>query len=163
MSPITLPVEKRTDPVDSPDGTRGLNWRVGRWIPWSEIDITQQTRGGPGGQHSNRSATAIDLRWSPASSRAFSEQESEYLVQRLSSKLDGKGRLRLVASDERSAARNRELALSRLANLVREAMRRAAPRKATRPTRASKERRLTQKKQKSQLKRDRSRRPDLDS
>lgn len=144
--------------MESPDGTRGLNWRDGRWIPWSEIEITQQTRGGPGGQHANRSATAIDLRWKPGSSCAFSPEEMQELVAHLSSRLDGHGKLRILASDERSAARNRELALERLAQMVQEGLRPRRTRKPTRPTRSSDEKRLVQKKKRARLKKDRSRR-----
>ncbi|MEE2855811.1 MAG: alternative ribosome rescue aminoacyl-tRNA hydrolase ArfB [Planctomycetota bacterium] len=144
--------------MESPDGTRGLNWRAGRWIPWSEISITQKTSGGPGGQHANRSATAIDLRWKPASSCAFSPEEIVELVEHLSSRLDGDGKIRIVASDERSAARNRELALERLAQMVQEGLRPRRTRKPTRPTRSSDEKRLLQKKQRARLKKDRRRR-----
>ncbi len=144
--------------MESPDGTRGLNWRDGRWIPWSEIEITQQTRGGPGGQHANRSATAIDLRWKPDSSCAFSPEEMQELVAHLSSRLDGHGKLRILASDERSAARNRGLALERLAQMIEEGLRPRRTRKPTRPTRSSEEKRLVQKKQRARLKKDRSRR-----
>jgi ribosome-associated protein len=143
--------------MESPDGTRGLNWRDGRWIPWSEIEITQQTRGGPGGQHANRSATAIDLRWKPDSSCAFSPEELQELVAHLSSRLDGHGKLRILASDERSAARNRGLALERLAQMIEEGLRPRRTRKPTRPTRSSDEKRLVQKKKRATLKKDRSR------
>ena len=143
--------------MESPDGTRGLNWRDGRWIPWSEIEIKQQTRGGPGGQHANRSATAIDLRWKPENSCAFSPEEMQELVAHLSSRLDGHGKLRILASDERSAARNRELALERLAQMVQEGLRPRRTRKPTRPTRSSDEKRLLEKKQRARLKKDRSR------
>lgn len=145
--------------MESPDGSRGLQWRSERWIPWAEIDISQQTRGGPGGQHANRSATAIDLRWSPVDSSAFSESEQQRLISALSSRIDGEGRIRIVASDERSAARNRQLALKRLSMLVSDALRPRRPRRPTKPTRSSREKRIQQKKNRSQIKKDR-RKPD---
>jgi len=145
--------------MESPDGSRGLQWRSERWIPWAEIHISQQTRGGPGGQHANRSATAIDLRWSPVDSSAFPESEQQRLISALSSRIDGEGRIRIVASDERSAARNRQLALKRLSMLVSDALRPRRPRRPTKPTRSSREKRIQQKKNRSQLKKDR-RKPD---
>ncbi|MGE4619662.1 MAG: alternative ribosome rescue aminoacyl-tRNA hydrolase ArfB [Planctomycetota bacterium] len=141
--------------MESPDGSRGLLWRSGRWIPWTEIEISQQTRGGPGGQHANRSATAIDLRWSPLSSQAFSTSEQQRLTESLESKIDNDGRIRILASDERSAARNKELALKRLTLMVAEALRPRRPRRPTKPTRSSREKRIQQKKNRSQIKKDR--------
>ena len=147
--------------MESPDGSKGLLWRAERWIPWSEIEITQQTRGGPGGQHANRSATAIDLRWSPVNSSAFGEVEQQRLIRALSSRIDNEGRIRIVASDERSATRNRELALKRLGALISDALRPRRVRRPTRPTRSSREKRIQQKKNRSQLKKDR-RKPKTD-
>ena len=141
--------------MESPDGSRGLMWRSDRWIPWAEIDISQLTRGGPGGQHANRSATAIDLRWSPVNSNAFSEAEQQRLICAISSRIDGEGRIRIVASDERSAARNRQLALKRLSMMVSDALRPRRPRRPTKPTKSSREKRIQQKKNRSQLKKDR--------
>ncbi|MEE2882883.1 MAG: alternative ribosome rescue aminoacyl-tRNA hydrolase ArfB [Planctomycetota bacterium] len=141
--------------MESPDGSKGLPWRTDRWIPWSEIEITQQTRGGPGGQHANRSATAIDLRWSPVNSGAFEKAEQQRLIRALSSRIDSDGRIRIVASDERSATRNRQLALKRLSALVSDALKPRIARRATKPTRSSREKRIQQKKNRSQLKKDR--------
>ncbi|MEC9476856.1 MAG: alternative ribosome rescue aminoacyl-tRNA hydrolase ArfB [Planctomycetota bacterium] len=147
--------------MESPDGSRGLCWRSDRWIPWSEIEISQQTRGGPGGQHANRSATAIDLRWSPVQSGAFEQAEQQRLIRALSSRIDGEGKIRILASDERSAARNRELALKRLSLLISDALRPRRVRRPTRPTRSSREKRIQQKKNRSQLKKNR-RKPGTD-
>jgi ribosome-associated protein len=61
--------------------------------------------------------------------------------------------LRAVAQDERSQWRNRELALERFAEALREALRVERPRRATRPTRSAVEKRLDQKRRRSQTKR----------
>ncbi len=141
--------------MESPDGSRGLLWREGRWIPWNEIQLRQQTRGGPGGQHSNRSATAVELRWSVMESHALNDFEKDLLTSNSSSKLDKDGILRIVASEERSAARNRDRALERLAEWLATALHRKKARTPTKPTKASKNRRLDEKKKRSQLKRGR--------
>ena len=143
--------------MEAPDQTRGLNWRVGRWISWAEIEISQQTRGGPGGQHANRSATAIDLRWTPSASHAFSPDEQEQLAARIAHRIDGHGKIRILASEERSATRNRDIALQRLAELIREALKPRRSRRATQPTRNSQEKRLIDKKNRSRRKQERSR------
>lgn len=143
--------------MEAPDQTRGLNWRVGRWISWTEIEISQQTRGGPGGQHANRSATAIDLRWTPSASHAFSPDELEQLAARIAHRIDGHGKIRILASEERSATRNRDIALQRLAELIREALKPRRSRRATQPTRNSQEKRLVDKKNRSRRKQERGR------
>lgn len=141
--------------MESPDGSRGLQWRENRWIPWSEIQLKQQTRGGPGGQHSNRSATAVEIRWSIRDSHALSAQEKETLLASAATRLDGQGNLRIIASEERSASRNRERALERLAEWLELSLRRKKSRTATRPTQSSRRKRLDQKKRRSQVKKDR--------
>lgn len=130
-------------------------------IPMAEITLRASRAGGPGGQHVNTSSSRIEAVWSVRSSRALSEAQRALLLQRLASRLDGKGQLRVVAQEHRSQLRNREAALARLGDVVRRALVVRRPRKATRPTRASEERRLTQKRQRSAVKRDRGRpRPD---
>jgi ribosome-associated protein len=68
--------------------------------------------------------------------------------------------VRAVAQDERSQWRNRELALERLAETLREALRVQRPRRATRPTKAAVERRLDEKRRRGQTKRMRRPPPD---
>ena len=76
-------------------------------------------------------------------------------------RLDAEGRLRVVASEQRSQPQNRDLAVSRLRDLLAEALRPdPPPRRPTRPTKASAERRLAAKRARGRLKRDRSTVPD---
>lgn len=130
-------------------------------IPMAEIEIRASRAGGPGGQHVNTSASRIEAVWSVASSRALSDDQRSRLLEKLSSRLDATGRLRVVAQEHRSQLRNREAALERLGEVVRRALVVPRTRKKTRPTRASKERRLTQKRQRGSLKQAR-RRPQPD-
>jgi ribosome-associated protein len=69
--------------------------------------------------------------------------------------------LRAIAQDERSQWRNRELAIERLVEALREALRVPRRRRPTKPTRAAVERRLEQKRRRSKVKRQR-REPDAD-
>jgi ribosome-associated protein len=153
IAPYPAPWERNS--MESPDGSRGLLWRENRWIPWSEIDLKQQTRGGPGGQHSNRSATAVEIRWSIRDSRALNEMEKALLFDQASTRLDRQGTLRIIASEERSAARNRERALERLAEWLEVSLRKKKKRTPTRPTSSSLRKRLDEKKRRSQVKKDR--------
>jgi ribosome-associated protein len=91
------------------------------------------------------------------SSPAVTEEQRAQLLARLSSRLDGDGRLRVVASESRSQLRNREAATERLRELVASALAVRKPRKRTKPSRAAKAARLETKRRRSALKRDRRR------
>lgn len=127
-------------------------------IPRDELEIRASRSGGPGGQHVNVTSSRIEVRWTPASSRAFSPDEKERLIRRLASRLDGEGRIRVTASDTRSQLQNRELAEKRLAALVAKALVVPKKRVATKPSRAAKERRIQEKKRRGERKRERGRR-----
>jgi ribosome-associated protein len=124
-------------------------------IPRSEIQYRASRSGGPGGQHVNTSSTRIELLWDLQGSRAVSEEQRDRLRQKLSSRLDADGMVRVVASDRRSQAQNRQAADERFAALVRHALHVPKKRRATKPTKASKERRLSEKKRHSDKKRNR--------
>jgi ribosome-associated protein len=120
-------------------------------IPAAELDWRYDTPGGPGGQHANRAATRVELTWDLSASAVAPAR----LVQKLGPTVV------VTASDSRSQARNRDLALERLRTLVGEAMKPERPRRKTKPTRASKERRVESKRRRSEVKRNRGRvRPD---
>jgi ribosome-associated protein len=93
--------------------------------------------------------------WDVAGSPSLPPDLKNRLLTRLASRLDTRGRLRVVAADSRSQARNRDAALERLRALVAEALRPRKPRKPTRPTAASRERRLREKQRRGQRKRER--------
>lgn len=115
-------------------------------IPRSEFEVRFSTSGGPGGQHANRSATRVEVRFDIESSRSLSDAQRDRLVDRLGPVV------RVVVDDERSQLRNRALAEQRLAERLAAALRVERPRRNTRPTRGSVERRLTGKKKRSQTK-----------
>lgn len=124
-------------------------------LPLAELDYRATRSGGPGGQHVNTSSTRIEVWWSVRDSAALSEEQRARLLERLASRLDGEGRLRVVASESRSQLRNREAATERLRRLVASALVVRKPRKRTKPTRASKAARLEAKRRRSAVKRDR--------
>jgi ribosome-associated protein len=127
-------------------------------IPRDELEIRASRSGGPGGQHVNVTSSRIEVRWTPASSRALSPDEKERVIRRLASRLDGEGRIRVTASETRSQLQNRELAEKRLAALVAKALVVPKKRVATKPSRAAKERRIQEKKMRGERKRQRGRR-----
>ena len=125
------------------------------FLPLVELDYRATRSGGPGGQHVNTSSTRIEVWWDVRSSLALTEDQRARLLERLSRRLDGEGRLRVVASESRSQLRNREAATERLRELVASALAVPKPRKRTRPSRAAKAARLEAKRRRSALKRDR--------
>lgn len=129
-------------------------------IPRSELEYRATRSGGPGGQHVNTSSTRIELLWDLSGSQAISDEQRERLRVKLGSRLDGDGRVRVVASDHRSQRQNRHEADERLAALVKYALHVPKKRRPTKPTRAAKEKRLAEKKRRSEIKRER--RVDLD-
>jgi ribosome-associated protein len=131
-------------------------------IPADEIRLTHSTSGGPGGQHANKAATRVELRWDVAGSRALGPRQRDRLLHRLGSRIDGSGVLRLSSDRYRSQLRNREDVTERLAALVANALKPERRRVATAPSRAAQERRLQEKKRRSALKRARRARPDDD-
>jgi ribosome-associated protein len=115
--------------------------RVGRElaIPLSEITLRTSRSSGPGGQHANVTASRVEASFDVLASRALSEAQRARVLARAGE------RVVAVAQDERSQARNRELALERLAERLERALAVPRTRRATRPTTAARERRLTDK------------------
>jgi ribosome-associated protein len=124
-------------------------------IPRSELQYKASRAGGAGGQHVNTSSTRIELLWDLPRSVAVTDEERERLRSKLAARLDSDGMVRVVASDRRSQAQNRQAADERLVGLVKHALAIAKKRRPTKPTRSSKEKRLAEKKRHSEKKRDR--------
>ena len=142
--------------VESPTPEeRGLRVNPRVLIPARELVVRATKSGGPGGQHVNTSSTRVELTWNVRASPALTDADRLRLEHTLAGKLDRHGWIRVVASDTRSQAQNRVLAMERLAALLRKALVVRRPRKRTRPTRGAVEARLTEKKQHSARKRDR--------
>jgi len=118
-------------------------------IPLSEISLRTSRSSGPGGQHANVTASRVEAVFDVASSPTLSDSQRARLLERAGE------RVVAVAQDARSQARNRELALERLAERLGLALERERPRHATRPSAAERERRLTEKRRVSQRKHDR--------
>lgn len=124
-------------------------------IPWRELAFHASRAGGPGGQHVNKTASRVELRWNVVDSPSLSSDQRSLLLQRLRRRLDKAGRIRVVSEEHRSQARNREAAVARFSRLLQAALHVPRARKATRPTAASVEKRIAAKKQRSARKADR--------
>jgi ribosome-associated protein len=116
-------------------------------LPLAEVELRTSRSSGPGGQHAQKSETRVEAVFDVEASQALSAAQKRRVLAKA-------GRtIRAVAQDERSQSRNRELALERLAERLREALRVERRRVPTEPSRASVERRLEAKRRRSATKR----------
>ncbi len=120
--------------------------------PSAEIEFRASRAGGPGGQHVNRRETRIEARWNVLKSASISEAERARILAKLGARIGKDGVLRVVAEAERSQYRNKELATSRLQELVAAALKVPRQRKPTRPSRSAKQERLREKKRRGEIK-----------
>jgi ribosome-associated protein len=129
-------------------------------IPGRELHLAFARAGGPGGQNVNKVASKVELRWSPASSAALSDEQKQRIVRRLGHRLTKDGELIVTSARSRDQARNRDDARAKLARIVSRALEEVRPRKPTRPSAAARRRRLREKRQRSVRKQ--GRRPPAD-
>jgi len=129
--------------------------------PEHELDERFVLAGGPGGQHVNRTETAVQLRYDVAHSGFLPDPVKRRLLGLAGRRADSEGVITIEAKSQRSQARNRDEARARLASMIEQARRKPKKRIPTRPTRAAKKKRLRQKRQRKEIKRAR-RSPRLD-
>lgn len=120
-------------------------------IPLAEIELRTSRSSGPGGQHANVTASRVEASFDVEASSALDESQRARLLDRAGPTITA------VAQDARGQARNRELALERLARKVAAGLAVRRRRRPTRPTRASRERRLEGKRRTGERKRARRR------
>jgi len=120
-------------------------------IPLDELEWRFTGSGGPGGQHANTSNTRVELRFNIEESQALGPRQRARLLERLGPLV------RVTASDRRSQAQNRALALERLRDRLAAALHVERARVATRPTKASRVRRVESKRRQAERKRERRR------
>jgi ribosome-associated protein len=126
-------------------------------IPESELTERFLRADGPGGQHVNRTESAVELRFDVAHSPSLPEPVRARVLARRDRRLTDDGVMVIQARRFRDQARNRDDARERLVEIIRTSLTPPKKRVATRPTRASKERRLAGKKQRGKVKRNRGR------
>ena len=120
-------------------------------IPLGEIELRASRSSGPGGQHANVTASRVEAVFDVGASRTLDDLQRTRLLERVGPRVSA------VAQDARSQARNRELALERLAAKLSEALWVPRSRRPSGPTPASRERRLQQKRRIADRKRARRR------
>jgi ribosome-associated protein len=120
-------------------------------IPLEEVEVRASRSSGPGGQHANVTASRIEASFDVGGSATLTDEQKRRVVEKCGP------RVVAVAQDARSQARNRDLALERLARRLERALHVPRPRRPTRPTKASKHRRLDAKRRTGERKRTRRR------
>ena len=125
------------------------------YINESEVKESFIRSSGPGGQHVNKVATAVQLRFNAKNSGNISAKVFKRLRAIAGSKLTEDGNLIIVSQVHRSQIQNRQIALDKLISLLQQAAKKPKRRKKTRPSRASVEKRLRNKRLQSEKKKSR--------
>ncbi len=131
-----------------PDDGSGKRLRINRelTIPFAEIVLRASRSSGPGGQHANVTASRVEASFDVLASPSLTDSQRARVLARAGPHVVA------IAQDERSQARNRELALTRLAERLAGALVVPRKRRPTRPTAASRTRRLAAKRRASERK-----------
>jgi ribosome-associated protein len=116
-------------------------------IPRSDIDLRFSRSSGPGGQHAQKTETRAEAIFDVEHSLSLTDAQKRRVIAKAGPVL------RAVAQDERSQWRNRELAVERLVEQLRDALKVQRKRKPTKPSAAARKRRLEQKRRRSETKR----------
>ena len=120
-------------------------------LPAWELTESFVRASGPGGQHVNKTSSAVQLRWSVERSSLPTPVKTRF-AQRYASRLTNEGEIVIEVGEHRSQVRNRAAARERLASLIKVVAEPPKRRRRTRPTAGSVRRRLTAKKQRGEVK-----------
>ena len=126
------------------------------WIPWNEIDWTSTRSSGAGGQHVNRTNSAVQLRFSISKSQTLTEEQKSRLFHKLAHRLVQDDEILIRCEDQRDQKRNKDRAYELLNEIINEALKIPKKRIATKPKRSAVHKRLESKKQRSEIKKNRS-------
>jgi len=120
-----------------------------------ELNFVCDRSPGPGGQNVNKVNTRVTLLFDVEGSLSLSQLQKKRVRQKLATRINSEGVLRISSSRERTQLANRRATVNRFIELMKAAFHTPRPRRATRPSKAAVQRRLDTKKQRGALKRSR--------
>lgn len=116
---------------------------------------------GAGGQHVNKVSSKIELTFDLENSKVLSEEQKQLLLKKLANRLTKENVLILFCDESRSQHKNKEIAIKRFLEVIKNGLKKPKPRKKTKPSKAAIKKRLKSKKKRAEKKVNRQK-PDLD-
>jgi ribosome-associated protein len=144
-------IEARTDDYHR-NLMRDLDLGNSITIPAALLRASTSRSGGPGGQNVNKVESRVTIE-TDIETLPLSAEQKQRVRESLSGRISRAGVLRVTSQAERSQLANRDRALARMEELLRDALEERTPRRATRVSRAQKQRRVEEKKRRSETKR----------
>ena len=130
--------------------------KEGIFISKNELVFRFSRSGGPGGQNVNKVNTRVTLFFDVANATSFSDVQKKRILSRLATRADKNGVIRVVSQKYRTQKANRRVAVERLVELLKEALKKKTVRKETKVPQWVRRRRLEEKKRRSMLKQQRA-------
>ncbi len=124
-------------------------------IPWTEIEWTSTRSSGAGGQHVNRTNSAVQIRYSVSGS-SLSDIQKEKVLKRLAHRLVQADEILVRIEDQRDQKSNKDRAYKVLCEMIGLALVDPKKRVATKPKKSAVRKRLNEKKRHSEVKKNRS-------
>lgn len=121
-----------------------------------EFSFRTSRSGGKGGQNVNKVSTKVELLWNFNSSSLFTEEEKSKIALRLANRISNDEIFHVVAEEERTQLRNKEIAIKKTIKLIGESLKEEKKRKPSKPTYSSVKKRLDDKRIRSLKKMNRS-------